>query len=172
MLVIVTEIRLANSMDAEKLLALQHTLDRQSSFMLLEPQERDDSAENLQVRLADLVRAGSFDLIAVDEDRAVGWLSVDVAPYRRARHTGYVVTGVDAESTGQGIGTSLITCAVAEAELRGLIRLELTVMTDNLRALNLYLRCGFQVEGIRRSALHRDGVSIHEYYMARLLQNC
>jgi RimJ/RimL family protein N-acetyltransferase len=42
-------------------------------------------------------------------------------------------------------------------------------MTDNLRALGLCPRSGFQVEGLRREALTRDGAVIDEYYMGRLL---
>jgi RimJ/RimL family protein N-acetyltransferase len=33
----------------------------------------------------------------------------------------------------------------------------------------LYVRCGFQVEGLRRRALIRDGAPVDEYYMGRLL---
>jgi RimJ/RimL family protein N-acetyltransferase len=42
-------------------------------------------------------------------------------------------------------------------------------MTGNLRALGLYLRCGFQVEGLRRQALVRGTTVIDEYYMGKLL---
>jgi RimJ/RimL family protein N-acetyltransferase len=42
-------------------------------------------------------------------------------------------------------------------------------MTDNLRAIGLYLRGGFQIEGCRRQALVRDGVVVDEYYMGQLL---
>ena len=36
-------------------------------------------------------------------------------------------------------------------------------------AAALLLRCGFEVEGLRRRALDRDGTVIDEYYMGRLL---
>jgi hypothetical protein len=39
----------------------------------------------------------------------------------------------------------------------------------NLRALGLYLRCGFRVEGLRRQALVRGTTVIDEYYMGKLL---
>ena len=171
------KIRLAGPGDAEALLALQHRLDAQSSSMLLEPAEREQDPEPLRTLLAAQNRTwGSFDLIAEapdapkQPDRLAGWLEVQVLPYRRARHTGYLVIGVDAAAAGHGIGTALLTEAVAEATRRGLRRLELTVMTDNLRAVALYLRGGFQVEGLRRRALHRDGAPIDEYYMGRLLE--
>jgi ribosomal protein S18 acetylase RimI-like enzyme len=167
-------IRLASPLDAEPLLALQHRLDAQSSSMLLEPGEREQDPEPLRTRLAAQNRtSGSFDLVADGPDGLAGWLAgwleVQVLPYRRAQHTGYLVIGVDAAAAGRGIGTALLAEAAAEAIKRGLLRLELTVMTDNLRAVGLYLRSGFQVEGVRRQALHRDGTAVDEYYMGRLL---
>jgi ribosomal protein S18 acetylase RimI-like enzyme len=112
---------------------------------------------------------GSFDLVAVKAGRLAGWLSVEVLPFRRASRTGYVVMGVDTDAAGSGIGSGLLAAAAQEAGRRGLRRLELTVMADNLRALSLYLRGGFQVEGLRRQALVRDGVVVDEYYMGQLL---
>jgi GNAT superfamily N-acetyltransferase len=48
------------------------------------------------------------------------------------------------------VGSGLLAAAERKARRRGLLRLELTVMADNLRALSLYLRSGFQMEGLRR----------------------
>lgn len=42
-------------------------------------------------------------------------------------------------------------------------------MADNLRALHLYRRDGFHVEGLLRQAPARDGAVIDEYYMGKLL---
>ena len=190
-------IRLATAGDAAALLALQRRLDVQSAFMLLEPDERDESPARLRERLGAQTAAGSFDLLAeqvgdagappgqVDDAAAqvgapaqvgdaprpalVGWLAVGVSPYRRAAHVGHLVLGVDAAHAGRGVGGDLLTAAAREAGRRSLRRLELTVMTDNLRALDLYLRHGFTVEGLRRHALLRDSVPVDEYHMARLL---
>ncbi|HEV2374171.1 MAG TPA: GNAT family N-acetyltransferase [Streptosporangiaceae bacterium] len=164
-------IRLATLDDAEAVLALQHRLDAQSSFMLLEPGEREQEPDRLRTRLGDQRSARSFDLVAEDEESGsvVGWLTVQVLPLRRARHSGHLVIGVDADAAGRGIGHDLLATAEREARGRGLSRLELTVMTDNLRAFDLYLRSGFQVEGLRRQALFRDGTPVDEYYMGKLL---
>ena len=164
-------IRLASPDDAAELLALQHKLDSQSSFMLLEPGERAQEPDRLRTSLQAQDSTASFDLISSDEKSgdAVGWLSVEVPPFRRARHAGYLVIGVDAAAAGRGIGHDLLAAAEREASSRGLRRLELTVMTDNLRAVGLYLRSGFQVEGLRRHAIIRDGAPVDEYYLGKLL---
>ena len=158
--------------DSAALLTLQHRLDRQSSFMLLEPGERPSSVEGLRARLAGQSSAGSFDLIAGLPGQhvgPVGWVSVEVPPYRRAAHVGHLVLGVDAACSGQGVGRRLLEAALDECRQRQLRRVELTVMVDNLRAVQLYLRCGFVVEGLRRASLIRDGGSVDEYAMAQLV---
>ena len=169
-------IRLAGGDDGVALLALQQRLDRQSAYMLVEPDERDTTPDRLRERLAGRSAHGAFDLVADEPDapsgsvqRLVGWLAVEVLPYRRAAHVGYVVLGVDRSYAGRGIGAALMDACVDEATRRGLRRLELTVMTDNLRAMGLYLRHGFEVEGLRRQAVLRSGELVDEYYMARLL---
>jgi len=172
-------IRLAGPQDAGALLDLQSRLDAQSEFMLFEPGEREQDPARLRDRLLAQGQSGSFDLVAEAGDAEAGhpetggglagWLAVDVLPARRARRTGYLVLGVDAAAAGRGIGRSLLTAAADEAARRGLARLELTVITGNLRALGLYLRCGFEVEGLRRQALVRGTVVTDEYYMGKLL---
>ena len=77
-------IGLASKDDAAALLPL-HRLDAESPFMLLEPSEREQG------------RVASFDLIVEGEESggAVAWLSLEVAPFRPAQHTSYLVIGVD-----------------------------------------------------------------------------
>jgi hypothetical protein len=85
--------------------------------MLLEPGEREQAPDRVRARLQAHGGAASFDLIAEDEEcvRVVGWLSVAVLPFRRARHCGYVVIGVDAPAAGRG----LLAAAEHEASGRG-----------------------------------------------------
>jgi ribosomal protein S18 acetylase RimI-like enzyme len=168
----VIAVRRAVPADAPALVRLQLRLDEQSPFMLLEPGERSTSPQPVAERLRAQSTVGGFDLVAVDDSQPadqqlVGWLECSVPPFRRAAHVGYVVLGVDAGWSGRGLGRRLLGAADDEAEARDLSRLELTVMVDNVRAVGLYLRAGYQLEGVRRGAVQRDGVLVDEYCMAR-----
>ncbi|MDP2340450.1 MAG: GNAT family protein [Deltaproteobacteria bacterium] len=68
-----------------------------------------------------------------------------------------IVVG-DVGDRGQGYGTDAMACLVrhAFADL-GLYRVELEVFPDNPAALKSYERCGFVVEGTRRSAIFKEG---------------
>ena len=68
----------------------------------------------------------------------------------------------------RGIGRALLQEAVNLADnWLMLIRLELTVFTDNERAIHLYESMGFQREGIRRKAAVRNVFYMGEVAMAR-----
>jgi RimJ/RimL family protein N-acetyltransferase len=55
------------------------------------------------------------------------------------------------------------------AAAHGVHRLELTVMAHNHRAVGLYERMGFSVEGRRAQCLVIDGRFVDELYMAVIL---
>jgi L-phenylalanine/L-methionine N-acetyltransferase len=48
------------------------------------------------------------------------------------------------------------------------IRLVLTVFTDNERAIALYRRFGFEIEGTHKAYAMRDGVYADTHFMARI----
>ncbi|HZB32482.1 MAG TPA: GNAT family N-acetyltransferase [Streptosporangiaceae bacterium] len=175
-----TVIRAASPADASGLLELQATLDRETRFMLLEPGERAADPTDLRDRLARQTRQvgrdgeadpadPSFTLVGYQRRRPVGYVDVSVPRFRRARRTGSLVMGVLAAHTGRGLGRALLLAATDHARDRDMHRLELTVMTHNRRAFNLYLSVGFLVEGVRRAALRIDDGYVDEYYMGLLL---
>jgi putative acetyltransferase len=58
-------------------------------------------------------------------------------------------------------------CDVADRWI-GVLRLELSVYCDNARAIALYRRFGFEIEGRYRGYVLRDGAYIDAFAMARL----
>jgi RimJ/RimL family protein N-acetyltransferase len=117
----------------------------------------------------DRMRANPF-LVALDEERVVGWCEVrrDLLPGRA--HTGLLGMGLRAGHRGQGLGRQLIERALRLAHERGFERIELLVRSPNERAIRLYARAGFREEGRKRDALRLDGQSEDEVLMALHLQ--
>jgi RimJ/RimL family protein N-acetyltransferase len=163
-------IRVARPYDAAALLELKRQLDRETAFMMYEPGERDSPVQDLAAELASVARsANSVVLLAELEDQLIGYVQLTGGSLRRSRATAYLVIGVLAHAAGRGIGTELVRQAQAWAAARGLHRLELTVMAHNTRAIRLYERTGFIVEGRRSECLLVDGQFIDELTMAALL---
>lgn len=164
-------IREADSEDATALLALKHALDHETSFMLLEPGERTTTetelAEQLR-RAAD--EANSVVLVADVSGELAGYVEATGGAVRRNRHTAHVVIGVRQGFAGRGIGGMLLEALERWARENGVRRLELTVMTHNERAVGLYTKLGYRVEGTRKAALLVDDRLVDELWMAKLLQ--
>lgn len=157
--------------DAARFLDLCLTLDHESDFMMYEPGERTTTVEDERARIQSIVKTSNQTIfVSEDGDTLVGYISLTGEPYRRIRHVAYIVAGVRASHSGQGVGSTLFTEAEAWARDAGITRLELTVMTHNAVAVGLYQRRGFQVEGTRRRAMRVDGAFVDEYYMAKLLE--
>jgi RimJ/RimL family protein N-acetyltransferase len=158
--------------DAEAFLKLCRRLDQETQFMLLEPDERTFSPDQQRQALERLLASGRSTIFVAEVGQSgelVGYLAIEGGTYRRERHRATLVVGVVQTFSGQGIGSRLFQAMESWARKRAFHRLELTVMAHNQRALALYLRQGFIVEGLRRQALFVGGRYVDEYYMAKLL---
>lgn len=162
--------RRAGPGDAAGLLGLKMQLDRETSFMLLEPGERTEDSADVAADLSGVAgAAGAVVVVAEAAGRLVGYVEARGGGFRRNRVTAEVVIGVLAAARGQGAGAGLLRELESWAAAHSIHRLELTVMAHNQRARRLYERMGFAVEGRRRECLLVDGRLVDELYMAKLL---
>lgn len=108
--------------------------------------------------------------VAEHEGELVGFLRARGDPLRRVRHTVFIVVALRQAYARQGIGTRLLEAVEVWARSRNLHRLYPTVMTHNHRAIALYQKMGFVIEGLHRDALYVDGQYVDEYTIAKLLE--
>ena len=130
------------------------------------------SEEMWQKRLSDGAAATTADvLLLAERDGAVVGTAglVSAGTQARRRHAMGLGISVSPEAQGQGVGTALMAalCDHADAWV-GVLRLELTVYTDNAVAIRLYRNFGFEIEGTARSYALRDGMFVDAHSMARL----
>ncbi|WP_342746169.1 GNAT family protein [Paenibacillus donghaensis] len=156
--------------DAPKLTALREQLDRETSFMLMEPGERQVTLKQVEDMLDSYDGSDNSLMIGAEaEGRLTGYLSVQGGKARRNRHSAHIVVGILQEAQGIGIGSAFFERMDTWAVAQGIVRLELTVMAHNERALRLYQKSGFEIEGTKRKSLRVDGRWVDEYYMGKLL---
>jgi len=107
--------------------------------------------------------------VALQGTSVVGWCDIQPAFGDARRHIGTLGMGILAAFRHQGIGTRLLSAAVATAWSRGLTRIELTVREDNANAKALYERLGFQQEGLQRQSMLVAG-RYHDCFSMALLR--
>jgi RimJ/RimL family protein N-acetyltransferase len=163
------QIRAFEPDDAHAYLELLDRIDRETKFLLWEPDERSITSTMLRERALQPDRVNRVHLLAVAGGEIVGFLAAHRGPSLRVRHRADFAMAVRTEYQGQGIGRRLLAELDRWAAEVGLSRLELTVMAHNLRAIALYERAGFNHEGNKRAAIRVDGHPVDELVMGKLL---
>ena len=109
-------------------------------------------------------------LVAEAGGEIVGALSLrGDARQARVHETNLGIT-IATDYRGKGIGTRMIEEAIEWAKASPVVkRIELAVFARNQRAIDLYTRLGFEVEGCLKDALYKDGEYIDDILMALLL---
>ena len=163
-------IRAITENDSERFLLLCKALDEETQFMMLEPGERTTTVEEQRQRIQNMLASASQMIFVIDDEtRLAGYLGAFGGGYTRNRHSAYIVTGILQEYAGRGLGKRLFETLDTWAMQCKLHRLELTVMCHNERAVHLYQKMGFEIEGVKRDSLKVDERYVDEYYMAKIL---
>lgn len=118
----------------------------------------------------EMIETRNFHVYEV-QGAVAGFCSARVHP-GRARHGAYFGTfAVARNHRGTGLAREIVEAMLRELKGRGILRVELLVEADNLRAIAFYEQLGFEHEGRMRCAYkrsHEEGY-VDELLMAKLL---
>jgi putative acetyltransferase len=130
-------------------------------------------------RLAERAAPGRNDLMLVAERIVHGQAEVvgsaglhPRSDLPRLRHVAMIGISVAAEAQRQGVGKALMQalCDYADRWMQ-VLRIELSVYSDNAAAIALYRTFGFEIEATQRGYALRDGAYVDSLIMARLHPN-
>jgi putative acetyltransferase len=113
--------------------------------------------------------SGELRLVAQLGDRVVASAGLHPVLRLRRRHTSMLGISVLPEAQRRGVGRALMQalCDYADRWAQ-VLRLELQVYADNARAIALYRRFGFEIEGRHPAYALRDGEYVESLSMGRL----
>jgi ribosomal protein S18 acetylase RimI-like enzyme len=153
----------------EQFLNLVIIIDFESPFMLFEKGERTINSEIIQsvsiaLKNADLI---VFLIKSKRKFEFYGYLTGSRRKEIKLRHTLSIALGVKVEFQEKKIGSFLLREMIRTFEVDNeLKRLFLTVMVNNQKAINLYKKMGFVIEGILRNSINQNNEMIDEYIMS------
>ena len=128
------------------------------------------SAEDWRRRFEDVPKNDPLHLVAVRAGVIVGSAGLHPVDRVRRRHVAMLGISVALPAQGQGVGTTLMQALCDYADgWAGIQRIELNVFSNNARAIALYQRFGFRLEGTHIGYAMRHGVYADSLSMARLI---
>ncbi|MGW8251608.1 MAG: N-acetyltransferase family protein [Anaerolineales bacterium] len=167
-----TTIREARSEDAGQLVDFVTRLSEETElYIVMQPGEFTLSVDE-QAKLIEVYEASdnSAYFIALADGQIVGRLNIKGGSRAGTRHSAVLVISVAKGWRDQGIGSQLMEYAIQWARESGVLkRLELLVFAENARAIHLYEKYGFVVEGRLRQAIYRHDRYYDDLLMALLL---
>ncbi|MDI4633836.1 GNAT family N-acetyltransferase [Pelomonas sp. V22] len=162
------KIRRAELADAASLCALMADVEVFGNLLQLPY----PSEETWRQRLSEGLAPGKSDLhlVAVRGEQVIGSAGLHpVGPALRRLHALMLGISVQPASQGAGVGSALMSALLDYADnWAQALRIELTVYCDNERAIKLYQRHGFEIEGRLRGYALRQGEYVDSFAMARL----
>jgi RimJ/RimL family protein N-acetyltransferase len=160
-------IREATAQDAAAVLDHVHAISAETDFLSFGPGEFDIPLDRERDILQNYHEADNqLYLVGQLDDQIVSTLSFSGGHRPRVRHTGEFGVSVRQAYWGRRIGSLMLDALLDWArDTRIITKINLRVRTDNHRALALYLRKGFALEGTIRKAIWIDGTYHDHHWM-------
>jgi RimJ/RimL family protein N-acetyltransferase len=165
-------IREAERRDAEAVLGYITLISQETDFLTFGPGEfrltlEEESDYLEKCRCAE----NCLYLLAVLEEIIVGTLTFQAGTRPRVRHAGELGLSVLRAYWGIGIGSSLMDSLLEWSRSGNVItKIDLRVRADNERAIALYRRKGFVVEGTLKNEINLKGVYHDNLWMGLILE--
>ena len=165
-------IRSAGPEDAARMLQYVHIMLGETRFLLRTPEEFDYTEEaEANVLAGRMNDPRSLMLLAEKDGQIIA--SADVRSYgikSRTWHRSNLGMSVRKDYWHLGVGSALMERLIAFAKNAEFEQIELEVVAANRRALNLYVKYGFEVYGTRPHGMkYEDGTYANEYMMVKML---
>ena len=160
-------IREAHTEDAEKVIRYIIKASDETDFMLSGSDERELDVKKEEEFLQSIQKSITTKMFLYEIDTEIaGICNLKGIDKVRVKHRVNLGISVLKKYWGKGIAKKLILNAIEYCKNNSIKKIELTVRTDNERALILYRNIGFVVEGELKKFFCIDGVYYNCYMMA------
>jgi RimJ/RimL family protein N-acetyltransferase len=165
-------IRSAIEKDAKSLSEVRVQIDGETENLDREQGEAYiDEAGFKQIIKEDSERINHLFLVAEVNDRIIGFSRCEGNPLKRTSHKVEFGVCVLKEYWGFGIGKKFLEECIQWADNNGIKKISLNVLETNEKAVKLYQKYGFEVEGtLKKDKLLSDGKYYNTVLMGRFSQ--
>ncbi|PMC40468.1 GNAT family N-acetyltransferase [Bacillus sp. UMB0899] len=165
-------IRSADQKDAKSLSEIRVKIDGETENMDRESGEAFIGEEGFkQIIKDDTESERNLFLVAEIKGEIVGFSRCEGNKLKRTLHKVEFGVCVLKEYWGNGIGQNLLKESILWSDANGIKKISLSVLETNQKAIKLYEKYGFEVEGVlKNDKVLSDGKYYHTVLMGRLLK--
>lgn len=163
-------IREAVSDDAEKMISYLNQAGGESDNLLYGENEFIVPIKRVKRKLAMSKDSdNSIILIALENEQIISRAELEGYYEARIRHRAKLSISVKKEYWNQGIGTEMLKRIIGQAKKMKIGIIELEVISDNVRGINLYHKMGFIDIGIYKKYFYVNGIYKDAVMMQKIL---
>lgn len=158
--------------DAENIVNFYNFVGGETSYLSFEKDEYPNTVEG-QIEDIKALEGNQTNtmLLAMDGEKIVGIATISSSHKIKSRHEGELGIVVAKDYHGRGIGSELIRRLIEWAKGNGITtRIKLDTRADNVKAVSLYLKFGFVVEGCLKNSTLLNGKYYDLYVMGMMIK--
>lgn len=166
------EIRLITPDDAKEYWELRlEALQKNSESFATSYEEAIQRTNPIEQVENNLRTEGNYTFGAFSQNKLVGMVTLSQEGYLKMKHRANIFAMyVTPQARGVGAGRGLLLAAINKArEIEGIEKVNLSVVSTNEKAKNLYTKLGFKVFGIEERALKVANMYLDEDHMTLIL---
>ena len=164
-------IREAKKEDAKSIIDFYNVVGGETDFLSFGKNEFIRELKAYENYLEDVHKEeNSIIFLAISEDKMVGIASINSNQKARTKHVGVLGIVVANSFCGLGIGKRMIEYLIQWAKANKITKkISLVTREDNIKAIELYEKFGFEVEGVLKADNYINGVYYNTLMMSLMM---
>lgn len=156
--------------DSKELVDNFNLTHRETDYLLTYPEENSFDEEQERHFLKEKLESeNEVEIVALVEHKVAGTAGIEaIGSKYKVRHRAEFGISIAKEYWGLGIGRALLEACIECARNAGYVQLELTVVSENERALSLYKKAGFVEYGRNPKGFRSRTAGFQEVISMRL----
>ena len=150
--------------DKESLIEMYEALSDEAVRWGMLPYTRERIEKGWLSNLHDLII-----IVAIYNSKIVGHAQIFKHPHPRRKGIGDLIVYIHQDFRNVALGTAMLTKLIELAKKEGLHRIGLRVIADNKRAVHLYQKFGFKIEGLTKEAYFGEDGKYHDELVMGLI---
>ena len=164
------ELREVKVTDASSLLEYFEIVNLESKNLLREPGEYTFTVHDERNFIRRVLKSNNeYMAVVFFDDEIIGSIGFRSNHLKRITHRGSLGMSVRKDFNNLGLGSIMMEHIIEKAKEMEKTKLELEVRSDNINAIHLYEKFGFELEGTIKSGFFVDGKYVDLLFMGKLL---